>query len=260
MREDVAPSRAGARRPARAHPLRRCLARCAARSSAPSISARRRSSTVDDRARADQGARCRPSVRVAQRRDGRPRVPRRAAVAVRQGERPRDRTALSTTEARAWLRSRSPASPSASADARRRPRSTSRIGDGEFVVLLGPTGAGKTTTLRLVAGLERPDAGTIRIGGRDVTARRAGRARRRLRLPAIFALSASLGLRQPRLPAALAGAPRAGGRDRAGASRRWRRLLRIDHKLEEPRDAAFRRRDAARRDRPRAGAPARRST
>lgn len=43
------------------------------------------------------------------------------------------------------------------------------IGDGAFVVLLGPTGAGKTTTLRLVAGLERPDAGRIRIAGRDVT-------------------------------------------------------------------------------------------
>ena len=43
------------------------------------------------------------------------------------------------------------------------------IADGEFVVLLGPTGAGKTTTLRLVAGLERPDAGTIRIGGVDRT-------------------------------------------------------------------------------------------
>ncbi len=44
------------------------------------------------------------------------------------------------------------------------------IADGEFVVLLGPTGAGKTTTLRLVAGLERPDAGRISIGGIDVTA------------------------------------------------------------------------------------------
>jgi multiple sugar transport system ATP-binding protein len=43
------------------------------------------------------------------------------------------------------------------------------IADGEFVVLLGPTGAGKTTTLRLIAGLERPDAGAIRIGGRDAT-------------------------------------------------------------------------------------------
>ena len=44
-----------------------------------------------------------------------------------------------------------------------------RIGDGEFLVLLGPTGAGKTTTLRLVAGLERADAGSVSIGGADVT-------------------------------------------------------------------------------------------
>ncbi len=43
------------------------------------------------------------------------------------------------------------------------------VGDGDFMVLLGPTGAGKTTTLRLVAGLERPDAGRIAIAGRDVT-------------------------------------------------------------------------------------------
>ena len=43
------------------------------------------------------------------------------------------------------------------------------IADGEFIVLLGPTGAGKTTTLRLIAGLERPDAGTIEIGGHDAT-------------------------------------------------------------------------------------------
>ncbi|TPK67895.1 ABC transporter ATP-binding protein [Mesorhizobium sp. B2-4-19] len=43
------------------------------------------------------------------------------------------------------------------------------IADGEFVVLLGPTGAGKTTTLRLIAGLERPDAGRIEIGGHNAT-------------------------------------------------------------------------------------------
>ena len=43
------------------------------------------------------------------------------------------------------------------------------VGDGELFVLLGPTGAGKTTTLRLVAGLERPDAGRVKIAGRDVT-------------------------------------------------------------------------------------------
>ena len=43
------------------------------------------------------------------------------------------------------------------------------IADGEFVVLLGPTGAGKTTTLRLVAGLEKADQGAVTIGGADVT-------------------------------------------------------------------------------------------
>jgi len=43
------------------------------------------------------------------------------------------------------------------------------VGDGELFVLLGPTGAGKTTTLRLVAGLERPDAGRVMIAGRDAT-------------------------------------------------------------------------------------------
>jgi multiple sugar transport system ATP-binding protein len=43
------------------------------------------------------------------------------------------------------------------------------IADGEFVVLLGPTGAGKTTTLRLIAGLERPDSGMIEIGGHNAT-------------------------------------------------------------------------------------------
>jgi ABC-type Fe3+/spermidine/putrescine transport system ATPase subunit len=37
------------------------------------------------------------------------------------------------------------------------------IGEGEFITLLGPSGCGKTTTLRCIAGLERPDAGNIRI-------------------------------------------------------------------------------------------------
>jgi multiple sugar transport system ATP-binding protein len=44
-----------------------------------------------------------------------------------------------------------------------------KVEDGEFVALLGPTGAGKTTTLRLVAGLEAPDSGSIRINGHNVT-------------------------------------------------------------------------------------------
>jgi multiple sugar transport system ATP-binding protein len=42
------------------------------------------------------------------------------------------------------------------------------IASGEFFVLLGPTGAGKTTTLRLIAGLDHPDAGSIAIDEQDV--------------------------------------------------------------------------------------------
>lgn len=43
------------------------------------------------------------------------------------------------------------------------------IPDGSFVVLLGPTGAGKTTTLRMVSGLDTPDSGEILIGGQSMT-------------------------------------------------------------------------------------------
>jgi putative spermidine/putrescine transport system ATP-binding protein len=42
---------------------------------------------------------------------------------------------------------------------------------GEFFTLLGPSGSGKTTTLRLIAGFERPDEGRIELGGVDVTNR-----------------------------------------------------------------------------------------
>ena len=44
------------------------------------------------------------------------------------------------------------------------------IGDGELVALLGPSGCGKTTLLRVIAGLESPDAGSIHLHGREVTA------------------------------------------------------------------------------------------
>ncbi|MBA2297884.1 MAG: ABC transporter ATP-binding protein [Actinobacteria bacterium] len=43
------------------------------------------------------------------------------------------------------------------------------IARGEFFTMLGPSGSGKTTTLRLIAGFERPDAGTVELGGRDVS-------------------------------------------------------------------------------------------
>ena len=42
---------------------------------------------------------------------------------------------------------------------------------GEFFTMLGPSGSGKTTTLRLIAGFERPDAGTVALDGVDVTGR-----------------------------------------------------------------------------------------
>ena len=40
---------------------------------------------------------------------------------------------------------------------------------GEFFTLLGPSGCGKTTTLRMIAGFERPTSGTITLDGRDIT-------------------------------------------------------------------------------------------
>ena len=44
------------------------------------------------------------------------------------------------------------------------------LAQGEFFTLLGPSGCGKTTTLRMIAGFERPSSGEIRIGGEDVAA------------------------------------------------------------------------------------------
>ena len=45
------------------------------------------------------------------------------------------------------------------------------VESGRFITLLGPSGSGKTTTMRMIAGLERPDAGVISIGDRVVSGR-----------------------------------------------------------------------------------------
>jgi putative spermidine/putrescine transport system ATP-binding protein len=45
------------------------------------------------------------------------------------------------------------------------------VADGEFFAMLGPSGSGKTTVLRLIAGFETPTAGTVELGGADVTRR-----------------------------------------------------------------------------------------
>ncbi len=43
------------------------------------------------------------------------------------------------------------------------------IASGEFFVILGPSGAGKTTTLRVIAGLEHAETGSLQLGGQDMT-------------------------------------------------------------------------------------------
>jgi putative spermidine/putrescine transport system ATP-binding protein len=43
------------------------------------------------------------------------------------------------------------------------------VGRGEFFTLLGPSGSGKTTTLRVIAGFERPDEGAVELAGMDVS-------------------------------------------------------------------------------------------
>jgi len=43
-----------------------------------------------------------------------------------------------------------------------------RVAEGELLTLLGPNGSGKTTLLRVIAGFERPTAGSVRLGGRDL--------------------------------------------------------------------------------------------
>ena len=62
------------------------------------------------------------------------------------------------------------------------------IGEGEFFSLLGSSGCGKTTTLRMVAGFEKPDAGIIELDGRDLAQVRATQAPGQHRVPVLRAV------------------------------------------------------------------------
>jgi putative ABC transport system ATP-binding protein len=46
---------------------------------------------------------------------------------------------------------------------------TLEVPEGEFLGLMGPSGSGKTTLLNLIAGIDRPDSGTVTVAGTDVT-------------------------------------------------------------------------------------------
>src|SRR5215472_12893108 len=61
-----------------------------------------------------------------------------------------------------------------------------RIDHGLLTCLLGPSGCGKTTTLRLIAGFADPDAGSIEVGGRTISAPGRGLPPERRNVSMIF--------------------------------------------------------------------------
>ena len=135
------------------------------------------------------------------------------------------------------------------------------VARGEFFTMLGPSGSGKTTTLRMIAGFERPDEGTDR-------ARRARRLRppavrppREHRLPGLRAVPAHDGAAERRVRPAGAeggkgGAPQPG--ERGALPRAARRLRRTQARPALRRAAPARRARAGDREHA-AGAPARRA-
>ena len=96
------------------------------------------------------------------------------------------------------------------------------VADGEVVSLLGPSGCGKTTTLRMIAGLERPSGGEIHIGGERVAGPSTFVPPERRRLGMVFQSYAVWPhldvLANVRFPCTIAGASRAEADARARAA------------------------------------------
>ena len=95
------------------------------------------------------------------------------------------------------------------------------VGKGEFVAIMGPSGAGKSTLLDLVAGFLAPSAGTIRIGGQDMT----GRPPRDRPLSILFQdnnLFAHLDVERNVALGISPGARSSTGPRKAASARRWR--------------------------------------
>ena len=78
---------------------------------------------------------------------------------------------------------------------------------GDFLALMGPSGSGKSTLLNLIAGIDKPDSGTLEVDGVDITrlvgghARRLARAARGLHLPVLQPDAGADGLREHRAAA-----------------------------------------------------------
>ncbi|MEE9321006.1 MAG: ABC transporter ATP-binding protein [Granulosicoccus sp.] len=104
------------------------------------------------------------------------------------------------------------------------------VDDGDFFVMLGASGCGKTTTLRMIAGLELPTSGHIYLGGEDVTYQRA-RERDIAFVFQLFALYPHMNVRNNMaFPLKAMGMPRKQIRERVEETSR---LLRIDHLLNQ---------------------------